>query len=189
MNDSWAWSLATTLVVVGWGITLIPVVIGWIITGHRNKAEAKAKQEEIERANESLATLKKQLKVSQDATKSLREQVDALEESNRLYAAANPENVPPWGDAEWMSRSLYRIKLKGTRKVIVTGVDVAEQDLIGLLRLKSPITFPQTLEPGDCVEYLAAATMAGTPSTKIEWHWAGSEEARATTRTNIRPRY
>ena len=62
MNDSWAWSLATTLVVVGWGITLIPVVIGWIITGHRNKAEAKAKQEEIERANESLATLKSSLR-------------------------------------------------------------------------------------------------------------------------------
>lgn len=193
----WDWSLSTILVVIGLAVTLVIAIIGWIITAIHAKKDAqkesgrtaRASAETERRHQEQLSLLNERLQTSQDSAKALREQVKQLEESNRLFADANPAEKAPWGDSEWTgSGELFRIHLQGTRSVTVTGIHAAEPGQDGLFELRNPRELPSTLEPGDSIEYLAVGTMAGTPSTRIEWHWGNSEKPRETTRTNIKTR-
>ncbi|MFT8787412.1 MAG: hypothetical protein ABF806_02505 [Bifidobacterium psychraerophilum] len=143
----WDWSLSTILVVIGLAVTLVIAIIGWIITAIHAKKDAqkesgrtaRASAETERRHQEQLSLLNERLQTSQDSAKALREQVKQLEESNRLFAAANPEEKAPWGDSEWTGiGELFRIHLEGTRTVTVTRIGAAEPELEGLLDLEYP---------------------------------------------------
>lgn len=89
MVDPWAWTLTTTLVVVGWGVTFAIAVTGWVITAIRDRRAAKAAKDKAEADAEEaqrkfdaqLNVLKGQLKASNETVEALRTQVKATEDS------------------------------------------------------------------------------------------------------------
>lgn len=184
MIDSWTWTLSTTLTFVGLVVTVAIAVIGWVRSGCKNrKAEREAKKaRETERQR-----FEARLKAANDTVAALRSQVAQLEEANRLYAAANPEDKVPWSDAKWSGKgSQFIVRNESNRKVVVTGVHAADPRTESLLRFTRPL--PLTCEAGDTIEYTAVGTWdLGEPETIIEWHWDGEDSSRCSRRVNVKP--
>lgn len=189
-TDPWAWTLATTLVVIGWAVTFAITVAGWIITARKDSRSAKAAREKYEadarRADELNATLRSQLDAARESTAALRAQVEQLKEANRIADDANPFTSVPWGDAEWTRHgSRFTIRNKSSRNVVVVKLSASDERLDGLMRFDQQPSF--ICEPNSRISYLALGTMqTGTPDTVIEWHWDGSDEIRTTVRQNIK---
>lgn len=189
-TDPWAWTLATTLVVIGWAVTFAITVAGWIITARKDSRSAKAAREKYEadvrRADELNATLRSQLEAARESAEALRAQVEQLKEANRIADDANPFTSVPWGDAEWTRHgSRFTIRNKSSRNVVVVKLSASDERLDGLMRFDQQPSF--ICEPNSRISYLALGTMqTGTPDTVIEWHWDGSDEIRTTVRQNIK---
>lgn len=189
-TDPWAWTLATTLVVIGWAVTFAITVAGWIITARKDSRSAKAAREKYEadvrRADELNATLRSQLEAARESAEALRAQVEQLKEANRIADDANPFTSVPWGDAEWTRHgSRFTIRNKSSRNVVVVKLSASDERLDGLIRFDQQPSF--ICEPNSRISYLALGTMqTGTPDTVIEWHWDGSDEIRTTVRQNIK---
>lgn len=189
-TDPWAWTLATTLVVIGWAVTFAITVAGWIITARKDSRSAKAAREKYEadvrRADELNATLRSQLEAARESAEALRAQVEQLKEANRIADDANPFTSVPWGDAEWTRHgSRFTIRNKSSRNVVVVKLSASDERLDGLMRFDQQPSF--ICEPNSRISYLALETMqTGTPDTVIEWHWDGSDEIRTTVRQNIK---
>lgn len=189
-TDPWAWTLATTLVVIGWAVTFAITVAGWIITARKDLRSAKAAREKYEadvrRADELNATLRSQLEAARESAEALRAQVEQLKEANRIADDANPFTSVPWGDAEWTRHgSRFTIRNKSSRNVVVVKLSASDERLDGLMRFDQQPSF--ICEPNSRISYLALGTMqTGTPDTVIEWHWDGSDEIRTTVRQNIK---
>lgn len=189
-TDPWAWTLATTLVVIGWAVTFAITVAGWIITARKDSRSAKAAREKYEadarRADELNATLRSQLDAARESAEALRAQVEQLKEANRIADDANPFTSVPWGDAEWTRHgSRFTIRNKSSRNVVVVKLSASDERLDGLIRFDQQPSF--ICEPNSRISYLALGTMqTGTPDTVIEWHWDGSDEIRTTVRQNIK---
>ena len=187
--DQWAWTLSSTLVVIGWGVTLIPTVIGWVISANKDKkAAANAamkRDEDAKRDSETIDTLRGQLEASQETVNALREQVEQLKEANRIAAAANPYGVVPWGDAEWTGKgALFKVRNESARNVIVESVRADQQELRGMFRFSRDVPF--VCEPGDTIEYWAIACNLGRPDARIEWHWENDDAKHSTRRASIK---
>ena len=189
-TDPWAWTLATTLVVIGWAVTFAITVAGWIITARKDSRSAKAAREKYEadarRADELNATLRSQLEAARESAEALRAQVEQLKEANRIADDANPFTSVPWGDAEWTGHgSRFTIRNKSSRNVVVVKLSASDERLDGLMHFDQQLPF--TCEPNSRISYLALGTMqTGTPDAAIEWHWDGSDEIRTTVRQNIK---
>ena len=192
MNNPSAWAgvaIAAVVALVGWAGTGITWIVQTVSNRRKTKREKterdKALQEERDRFNQQIDTLKAQLQAERDSAEALRKHVQLLEESNRIARAANPPDKAPWGDAEWTgSGELFRIRHEGKRNAVVTGLRASEENLAGLAHFDQQPPF--MCEPGDSITYLAIGTQAGRPSTLIEWHWEDSDEPRETTRHNIK---
>ncbi|WP_137656922.1 hypothetical protein [Bifidobacterium moukalabense] len=190
--DPWAWTLTTTLVVIGWVVTLAISVAGWVITAIKDARSAKAAQEKYEadarRADETNATLKSQLEAAQESTKALRAQVEQLKEANRIALSSNPPDKAPWGDSVWTRKgSLFSIHHEGLRNVMVLGVRSADPKMRGLLRFDR--TTPFSCEPGDSIEYMAIGAQLGRPDVEIRWRWEDDDTERTTRRPSIKPSF
>lgn len=191
-TDPWAWTLATTLVVIGWAVTFAITVAGWIITARKDSRSAKAAREKYEadarRADELNATLRSQLDAARESTAALRAQVEQLKEANRIAISSNPPDKAPWGDSAWTgSGELFSIHHEGLRKVIVLEVRSADPRMRGLLHFDHATPF--FCEPGDSIEYLAIGTQLGRPDVEIRWRWADDDTERTTRRPSIKPRF
>ena len=170
-------------------VSVVIAIIGWIIAYLREKKKDNDEQTQYENRMIQLDKKLKTLEGIQSQLNELKAQTTALEKANELTAAANPAEKAPWGDAKWTgSGDLFRIRHEGNRNVVVTSVGVKQEKLQGMLNLVHPeeSSLPKVLEPGDSIEYLPFFSMAGSPSTLIEWHWEGSDDARTTVRTNAR---
>lgn len=109
----------------------------------------------------------------------------ALEEANRLFAAANPADVPPWGQAKWLEGSLFRVINESKRAVEVRAVWAHSARMAGSLRVDAKV--PALFQPGDAIEYQAPSTyQTGPLTTVIEWRWPGTAEWQQTSRNNIK---
>lgn len=170
-------------------VSIAVAIIGWVIAFIRDKKKDRDEQTKYEDRMSQLDKKLKTLEGIQSQLSELKEQTAALKKANELTAAANPAEKAPWGDAKWTgSGDLFRIRHEGNRNVVVTSVEVEQENLQGMLNLIHPdeSSLPKVLEPGDSIEYLPFFSMAGSPSTLIKWHWEGSIVTRTTVRTNAR---
>ncbi|NMM96315.1 hypothetical protein G1C98_1051 [Bifidobacterium sp. DSM 109960] len=189
-TDPWAWTLSTTLVVIGWGVTLVIAIVGWVITARKDSKSAKAAREKYtadsKRADEMNATLRSQLEAAQESAAALRAQVEQLREANRIADDANPFTSVPWGDPEWTGHGAqFTIRNMSSRNVDVVRLSASDEELDGLMSFDQQPPF--TCEPNSRISYMAFGTLqTGTPDIEIVWRWEGDEEEHTTSRQNIK---
>lgn len=109
MIDPWAWTLSTTLVVIGWVVTAAITIIGWRITAARDRkaaemAERRAEEaasterrrfeERLKAANGTVESLRMQVKAMQDTADALRGQLET--QRVRTDLATDAADVPEW---------------------------------------------------------------------------------------------
>lgn len=186
--DPWAWTLSSTLVVIGWVVTLASTITGWVITARKDRKAAenaaRKRDEDAARDRETIDTLKAQLRAAQESASALREQVEQLREANRLAEKANPANVDPWSAAIWISGEGFMVRNEGSRNVVVESVHSDQRELEGMLHSKRETPF--MCGPGDTVEYIAFGTDMGRPNVLIEWHWEDDSVTHSTRRVSAK---
>ncbi|KFJ02666.1 hypothetical protein [Bifidobacterium thermacidophilum] len=187
--NPWAWTLPTTLVVIGWVVSLLIAAAGWWQASKKDKANAAAAREKAEadarQADRMNAILRSRLEAAQESVKALEAQVTQLQEANRIAAEANPFSVIPWSDAESVGHGEFAVRNKSARDVIVTSVTATDERLSTLLYFDGDTPF--VCKPNDLLVYVAIGTFqTGTPDVSIGWRWDGSDEEHVTVRKNIK---
>lgn len=172
--DPWAWTLSSTLVVIGWAVTLAPTITGWVITARKDRKAAenaaRKRDEDAARDRETIDTLKAQLRAAQESASALREQVEQLREANRIASESDPTETDPLGMAQWVKGSVFSITNLSKREITVLSVEPDESSPFFMM---DDATFPLALRRNESIRFMKA--LSGQVMIKWKWGCADSK--------------
>lgn len=160
VTDPWAWTLSSTLVVIGWVVTLAIAIIGWVITFKKDKAAKKTVDDNLAAALGRNETLDKQLA--------------AQREANELYRKVHARPANPWSDAINTTRSAFVVKNDSNDEIVVESVQPSDPALAGFFDFGKKL--PMTVGSGESFEYIASGSFqTGQVNTLVKWRWSDEE--------------